>query len=109
MIRRAKNGDPVDQWIPDPVEDPGPSLSAGELGLSALIAAVFGGTLVGGMKRQMKTAVRQTRAENYVAQGGVKLSRQDDQFVNRHTPYPALRRSPNSSSMPGIMRGSASS
>ncbi len=102
MIRRAKNGDPVDQWIPDPVQDPGPSLSAGELGLSALIAAVFGGTMVGGMKRQMKTAVRQTRAENYVAQGGVKLSRQDDQFVNRTVSRQVIRRDPPSGgSRPG--------
>jgi Beta-propeller domains of methanol dehydrogenase type len=81
LIRRARNGDPLDQWIPDPDEsEPGFAMKA-VLGF-AVSAIVAGGT-VGGFKKQMKTAVKQTRAENYVAQGGVKLRGQRDDFVNR--------------------------
>ena len=96
LIRRAKDGDPLDQWIPDPVEE-GPRLEPGELLMSVLIAAVFAGSIVGGMKKKMKTAVRQTRAGNYVPEGGVELRVRDDRFVNRTVTRQVIRRDPPSS------------
>ncbi len=96
LIRRAKDGDPLDQWIPDPVEE-GPRLEPGELLMSVLIAAVFAGSIVGGMKKKMKTAVRQTRAGNYVPEGGVTLRIRDDRFVNRTVTRQVIRRDPPSS------------
>lgn len=102
LIRRAKDGDPLDQWIPDPVEEPGPSLTPGKLLLSAVISALFGGATVGGMKKQMKTAVKQTRAGNYVTQGGVNLRVRDDRFVNRTVTRQVIRHDPPSGgSRPG--------
>ena len=40
LIRRARDGDPLDQWIPDPAEEQGPSLTPGKLLLSAVISAL---------------------------------------------------------------------
>ena len=102
LIRRAKDGDPLDQWIPDPVEEPGPSLTPGKVLVSAVISAIFGGATVGGMKKQMKTAVKQTRAANYVSQGGVTLRIRDDRFVNRTVTRQVIRHDPPSGgSRPG--------
>ncbi len=94
LIRRARDGDPLDQWIPDPAEEQGPSLTPGKLLLSAVISALFGGATVGGMKKQMKTAVKQTRAANYVSQGGVTLRIRDDRFVNRTVTRQVIRHDP---------------
>ena len=94
LIRRAKDGDPLDQWIPDPVEEQGPSLTPGKVLVSAVISALFGGATVGGMKKQMKTAVKQTRAANYVSQGGVTLRIRDDRFVNRTVTRQVIRHDP---------------
>ena len=94
VIRNAKNGDVVDIWIPDPVEEPGPSLTPGKVLVSAVISALFGGATVGGMKKQMKTAVKQTRAANYVSQGGVTLRIRDDRFVNRTVTRQVIRHDP---------------
>ena len=105
LIRRAKNGDPLDQWIADAPAEPEPSVTAGEVGLSAIISAIISAVTVGGFKRQMKTAVKQTRAANYVAQGGVKLTRQDDQFVNRTVSRQVIRRDPPSSRPSGGHHG----
>jgi hypothetical protein len=53
------------------------------------------------MKRSMKTAVKQTRAEEYVARGGVKLRGKSDQFVNRVVNRQVIRHESSSSSRPG--------
>jgi hypothetical protein len=82
MLQRAKDGNPVDQWIPDPAEQ-GPRFDSFKLMLSLLVGCVTGGISVGGMKKSMKTAVKQTRAQDYVSLGGVNLRLQRDDFVNR--------------------------
>ena len=82
MLEKARNGQPVDTWIPDQAET-GPRMTLGKLLVSLGVGCLTGGATVGGMKRQMKTAVRQTGAANYVAQGGVRLSNKRDDFVNR--------------------------
>ncbi len=108
LIRRAKEGNPLDQWIPDPEPEPEPSLSSGKVALSALISALFGGVTVGSMKKQMKTAVKQTRAGNYVARGGVDLRVRDDRFVNRTVTRQVIRRDPPSSRPSGGHYGGTS-
>lgn len=100
MMRKAKNGDPVDIWIPDPVEDRGPSFDGFKAMISLAVGALFGGGAVGGMKRSMKTAVAQTRAEEYVARGGVKLRGRSDEFINRVVNRQVIRHE-SSSSRPG--------
>ncbi len=92
MMRKAKDGNPVDIWIPDPVEDRGPSFDCFKAAISLAIGALFGGGAVGGMKRSMKTAVKQTRAEDYVARGGVKLRGKSDTFVNRSVTRQVIHR-----------------
>ena len=82
MLEKARNGQPVDTWIPDQAET-GPRMTLGKLLVSLGVGCLTGGATVGGMKRQMKTAVRQSGAANYVAQGGVRLSNKRDDFVNR--------------------------
>ena len=95
LMRRAKNGEPVDQWIPDEPEKE--SFGAVELGISLIIGLITGGVTVGGMKKQMKTAVEQTRASGYVPKGGVNLRAQSDQFVNRTVATHRIRREQNRS------------
>ena len=100
MMRQAKEGNPVDIWISDPVQ-PQPRFSLGKLLASLGIGCVVGGGIVGGMKHSMTTAVRQTRAENYLV-GGVKLKAQSDQFVNRVVNRHVIPRNPPSGgSRPG--------
>lgn len=82
MLEKARNGQPVDTWIPDQAET-GPRMTLGKLLVSLGVGCLTGGATVSGMKRQMKTAVRQSGAANYVAQGGVRLSNKRDDFVNR--------------------------
>ena len=82
MLEKAKNGQPVDTWIPDPAEQ-GPRMTLGKLLVSLGVGCATGGVTVGSMKRSMKTAVRQSGAANYVSRGGVTLSRKQDDFVNR--------------------------
>ena len=82
MLQKAKAGNPVDTWVPDPVENSGPGVGF-KVGVSLLIGSIFGGASVGSMKRSMKTAVKQTQAENYVVRGGVKLRGKKDEFINR--------------------------
>ena len=79
MLRRARDGTPVNNWIPD--EEP--PFTPFEFLVSLLFGCTVGGVTVGGMSKKMKTAVKQTRASGYVAQGGVTLRAQSDQFVNR--------------------------
>ena len=100
MMRKAKDGNPVDIWIPDPVEQRGPGFDGFKAAISLAIGALFGGGAVGGMKRSMKTAVKQTRAEEYVARGGVKLRGKSDTFVNRSISRQVIHRESSSSSRP---------
>ena len=83
MLQKAKDGSPVDTWIPDPAEDSGPGFDGFKGMISLLLGVLFGGGTVGRMKRSMKTAVKQTQAENYVVRGGVNLRGKRDDFVNR--------------------------
>ena len=103
MLQKAKDGNPVDIWIPDP--DPvetGPSFDGFKAAISLAMGALFGGGAVGGMKRSMKTAVKQTQAENYI-RGGVNLRGERDTFVNRTVTRTRIRQenSSSSSSRPG--------
>ena len=98
IIHQAKDGNPVDIWIPDP--DPvetGPSFDGFKAAISLAMGALFGGGAVGGMKRSMKTAVKQTQAENYI-RGGVNLRGERDTFVNRTVTRTRIRQENNSSS-----------
>ena len=98
MLQKAKDGNPVDIWIPDP--DPvetGPSFDGFKAAISLAMGALFGGGAVGGMKRSMKTAVKQTQAENYI-RGGVNLRGEHDTFVNRTVTRTRIRQENNSSS-----------
>ena len=95
MLQKAKDGNPVDIWIPDPVET-GPSFDGFKAAVSLAIGALFGGGAVGGMKRSMKTAVKQTRAEEYV-RGGVNLRTEHDTFVNRNVTRTRIRQESSSS------------
>ena len=99
MLQKAKDGNPVDIWIPDPVEQ-GPGFDGLKAAISLAIGALFGGGAVGGMKRSMKTAVKQTRAENYV-RGGVNLRTERDAFVNRTVTRTRIRQESSSSGRPG--------
>ncbi len=95
MLEKARNGQPVDTWFPDPAET-GPRMTLGKLLVSLGVGCLTGGATVGGMKRQMKTAVRQSGAANYVAQGGVRLSNKRDDFVNRSVTRQVIPRQTNS-------------
>ena len=94
LMRRAKNGEPVDQWISDEPEE---HFGVIELFICLIVGLVTGGATVGGMKKQMKTAVEQTRASGYVPKGGVNLRVQSDQFVNRVVTSHRIRREQNRS------------
>lgn len=100
MLKLAKGGKPLDIWIPDEVEE-GPGLDSFELLMSLVIGCVVGGITVAGMKKQMKTAVKQTRAANYVAQGGVHLRGKRDDFVNRTVSRQVIRHESSSSHRSG--------
>ena len=98
MLQKAKDGNPVDIWIPDP--DPvetGPSFDGFKAAISLAMGALFGGGAVGGMKRSMKTAVKQTQAENYI-RGGVNLRGERDTFIKRTVTRTRIRQENNSSS-----------
>ena len=95
MLEKARNGQPVDTWIPDQAET-GPRMTLGKLLVSLGVGCLTGGATVGGMKRQMKTAVRQSGAANYVTQGGVRLSNKRDDFVNRSVTRQVIPRQTNS-------------
>ena len=95
MLEKARNGQPVDTWIPDQAET-GPRMTLGKLLVSLGVGCLTGGATVSGMKRQMKTAVRQSGAANYVAQGGVRLSNKRDDFVNRSVTRQVIPRQTNS-------------
>ena len=100
MIRSAREGNNLDIWIPDPDPDPvetGPSFDGFKAAISLAMGALFGGGAVGGMKRSMKTAVKQTQAENYI-RGGVNLRGERDTFVNRTVTRTRIRQENNSSS-----------
>ncbi len=94
LMRRAKNGEPLDQWIPDQPEE---SFGPAEMLISLIVGLITGGATVSGMKKQMKTAVEQTRASGYVPKGGVNLRVQNDQFVNRTVTTHRIRREQNRS------------
>lgn len=100
MLGKAREGNPVDTWIPDPAEQ-GPRFDLFKLLLSLLAGCGVGGASVTGMKRQMKGAVRQSRAENYIARGGVNLHRREDEFVNRVVNRTPLPKQNSSGSRPG--------
>ncbi len=98
MLQKAKDGNPVDIWIPDP--DPvetGPSFDGFKAAISLAMGALFGGGAVGGMKRSMKTAGKQTQAENYT-RGGVNLRGEHDPFIHRTVTSTRIRQENNSSS-----------
>ena len=81
MLQKAEEGSPVDTFIPDPVERP--RFDSFKAMICLALGTLFGGGAVGTMKRSMKTAVKQTRAENYVGRGGVTLRTERDEFLNR--------------------------
>ncbi len=98
FLARAKNGDPVDQWIPDPTPQPQErqhGMTPFKWLLSLLFPGVAGGAAVSGMSRQMKTAVKQTRADEYVGRGSPHLNVHDDQFINRNVTRQVIRRQQN--------------
>ena len=96
MLQKAKGGNPVDIWIPDPTPEPQPREPEGLTPFKALLSLLFpglvSGAAVSGMAKQMKTANRQTRAENYIARGGVQLRVRQDQFYNRIVNRQIIRR-----------------
>jgi hypothetical protein len=100
LLQRAKDGDPVDIWIPDPTPEPQPREPEGLTPFKALLSLLFpglvSGAAVSGMAKQMKTANRQTRAENYIARGGVQLRVRQDQFYNRVVNRQIIRRASSS-------------
>ena len=51
LMRRARNGEPLDQWIPDPTEQE--SFGPIEMIISLIVGCITGGATVGGMKKQM--------------------------------------------------------
>ena len=105
LLRLARGGKPMDVWIPDQTEEQ-PGLTPGKLLVSLLAGCLTGGVTVGGMKRKMKTAVKQTRAEQYATQGGVTLRRQEDIFVNRTVSRQVIRHdSPGGHGGPGSRPG----
>lgn len=108
MMRRAKEGNPVDIWIPDSVQQEKPGLDGFKAIISVLVGAITGGSAVGVMKKSMKTAVKQTRAENYVVRGGVQLRQKSDDFINRTVTQQVIRRDNNSAGRPGGHYGGTS-
>lgn len=109
MIAAARSGNPVDQWIPDPVIETPRGITPGELILILALPSLIALIVVGAFKKQMKTAVAQTRAGNYVAQNGVKLRAQEDSFLNRTVTHQTVpRNEPSSSSRPGGHYGGTS-
>ena len=93
LIQRARNGDPLDIWIPDPVEEKKPEgLTPFKALLGLLFPGLISGATVSGMAKQMKTANRQTGASNYIARGGVNLTARQDQFINRSVTRQVIRR-----------------
>ena len=94
FLARAKNGDPVDQWIPDPPvqQERQHGMTPMKWLVSLLFPGLAGGAAVSGMSRQMKTAVKQTRAEEYVGRGSPHLNIRDDQFINRNVTRQVIRR-----------------
>ena len=99
LIQRAKNGDPLDTVVYDaPARSRfNPFSVLVVIGLPLLIASM----VVSGFKRQMKTAVRQTEAYNYIGQGGATMRDRRDQFINRSVTRQVIRREPASNSRPG--------
>ncbi|MBQ9686668.1 MAG: TPM domain-containing protein [Oscillospiraceae bacterium] len=99
LIQRAKAGNPLDTYVYE--TEPGPRITPFSvvvvIGLPLLIASM----VVGGFKKQMKTAVRQTEAYDYIGQGGARLRGQRDQFINRSVTRQVIRREPVSSGRPG--------
>ena len=89
LIRRARDGNPEDIWIADEPADE--DVTGVNLIMGFTIGAVLAGVTVGSFKRQMKTAVKQTRAANYVAQAGVKLRAQQDEFLRRTVTSTVIR------------------
>ena len=103
FLARAKNGDPVDQWIPDPPvqQERQHGMTPMKWLISLLFPGLAGGAAVSGMSRQMKTAVKQTRAEEYVGRGSPHLNIRDDQFINRNVTRQVIRRQEVNNNRPG--------
>ncbi len=100
LIAQAKRGDPLDIWIPDPPAPAPRGITPLEGVIIVLVPCVVAGSIVGGFKKQMTTAVRQTRAENYVSHGGLTLRDRSDQFINRTVTRQVVPRA-TTSSRPG--------
>ncbi len=103
LVARAKNGDPVDQWIPDPPvqQERQHGMTPMKWLISLLFPGMIGGATVSGMSRKMKTAVKQTRAEEYVGRGSPHLNVHSDQFINRNVTRQVIRRQENNNNRPG--------
>lgn len=103
LIRVAKEGNPAEQWIPDPPvqQERQHGMTPMKWLISLLFPGMVGGAAVSGMSRQMKTAVKQTRAEEYVGRGSPHLNIRDDQFINRNVTRQVIRRQQNTGSRPG--------
>ena len=98
LIERARNGDPLDRWIADPPAPAPRGITPVEGLLILLFPSGIGAAVVGGFRRQMKTAVRRTGASDYVDRGGVELREKQDQFINRSVSRRTVRKDPPSSS-----------
>ena len=90
LMRSARNGEPVDIWIPD--QAGGSRFDPTNLFVSFGVALLIAGGSVSGFKKQLKTAVAQTLASGYVPQGGVELRVRNDHFVNRTVTTHVIRR-----------------
>jgi len=86
-LQAARDGEPVDIWIPDPVETDMPSsVERGPRtglagGISGIIGAVVSFITCGVFKSQMKTARMATEAGNYVTADGVNITEKQDRFL----------------------------
>ena len=105
LIARAKQGDPLDVWIPDPAPR---GITPMEALLIVLVPCLVAGSIVGGFKRQMKTAVKQTEAGGYVSRGGVQLRERSDQFINRSVTHQIIPKTTTSSRPSGGHAGGTS-
>lgn len=105
-ILKARSGEPVDIWIPDEAEvrrgfDPVEILLI--IGIPGVIALA----VVKAMIKSMKTAVKQTEAEDYLTHNGLSLSRREDTFLNRSVTRAKVPRSDSSGRSGGHYGGTS--
>ena len=100
LLDMAARGEPLDIVIQE--QEPAKrGISPIESLLIVLFPGLAAGGTVSGMARQMKTAVKQTGAYNYIGQGGAQLTGREDQFIHRSVTRQVIRRQPTGGSRPG--------